>query len=114
MGIRKKGRRKLVYDNKTYIWYVESDSESPYHILNVISQDKQFIIACPLKTKTPYIISKGKLFQNHRTDGCWNRYCLPMDVPESITPKFVVDLISWAAMGSDAIAIDWDGRDILV
>lgn len=57
--------------------------------------------------KTPYIISKGKLFQNLKTNGRWNRYHLPFDVPEIVTPKFVSELISWVTKGSEAIKIEW-------
>lgn len=96
MSVRKKGRRKIMHGDEKYVWYVELDYDSPYHILNVISEDKKLIIACPLNMKTPYIISKGNLFQNYKSNGNWNRYHLPFDVPEIITPKFVSELISWA------------------
>lgn len=114
MSVRKKSRRKIVCDNKKYVWYVKLDYDSPYNILNIVSEDKHLIIACPLNVKTPYIISKGRLFQGFETNGHWNRYCLPFNVPEIITPKFVSELISWATIGSDAISIEWNGKDILV
>ena len=114
MSVRKKGRRKITYENKKYVWYVGLDYDSPYYILNIISEDKQLIIACPLNRNTPYAISKGTLFQNCKSDGHWNRYRLPFDVPEIITPGFVSELISWATKGSDAVRIEWDGKDIFV
>lgn len=114
MGVRKKGRRKIVCENEKYVWYVDLDYDSPYYILNIISEDKHLIISCPLNMKIPYIISKGRLFQNVKPNGHWNRYRLPFDIPVIVTPKFVSELICWATKGVDAIRIEWDGKDILV
>lgn len=76
-----------------YIWYIELDYDGSFHILNIVSEDKSFIIACPLNMKTAYVISKGKRFQHDKTNGRWNRYSLPFQVPKIITPKFVSELI---------------------
>ena len=114
MSVRKKGRRKIVCDNIRYVWYVELDYDSPNYILHVISEDKQLIIACPLAMNIPYIISKGNSFQSRKTNGRWNRYRLPFDVPEVITPTFISKLVAWATKGPDTIPIEWDGKDIPV
>lgn len=112
MSIRKKGRRKILCNNEAYIWYVELDYDSPFYILNIVSEDKSLIITCPLNTKTTYIISKGNRFQSNETNGHWNRYSLPFTVPEIITPKFVSELIKWSEHGSNAVRIQWDGDSI--
>lgn len=114
MSILKKGRRKIVCNNSTYFWYVEMDYNSPYSILNIVTEDKSLIIACPLKMATAYIISKGNVFQNKRTNGRWNRYLLPFNIPEIITPKFVSELILWATQGENAIETKWNGKDIIL
>ncbi len=54
MSIRSKGRRKIIVDGQTYLWYVALDDESPYNILNIVSYDKYLILSCPLQTKTEY------------------------------------------------------------
>lgn len=114
MGVLKKGRRKIIVNEKSYLWYVELDYDSPYYILNVISEDKVLIISCPLKMSTPYIISKGNIFQNKKTNGIWNRYLLPFNVPDIITPKFVSELILWVSQGNDAKEVEWNGKDIII
>lgn len=96
MSIRSKGRRKIIVDSQTYLWYVALDDESPYNILNIVSDDKSYILACPLQTEKEYIISKGRMFQAKKTNGRWNRYFLPFHIPEIITPKFVEQLILWS------------------
>lgn len=114
MGVAKKSRRKIIVSDKSYVWYVELDQDSPYHILNIISDDKEFIVACPLKTEIPYIINKGSIFQNKKTKGAWNRYLLPFNIPQIITPKFVSDVILWATQSGKAKEIKWDGKDVPV
>ena len=70
-GCKKKGRRKIRCSDKLYIWYVQLDFDSPNYLLNVIAEDKTLILSCPLHTEKPYIISKGRAFQNRMTDGIW-------------------------------------------
>ena len=55
MGVRKKGRRKITVDDKVYIWYVSPDDESDYYLLNIVSEDKSYVLTCPLKTEVSYL-----------------------------------------------------------
>ncbi len=64
MGVRKKRRRRITVEDKEYIWYVSLDDDSYYYLLNIASEDKSYVITCPLKTEISYLISKGKLFKN--------------------------------------------------
>lgn len=112
MGVAKKGRRKITVSDKRYIWYIELNYDSPYHILNIISEDKTLIISSPLETESPYIISKGKIFQDKRSNGVWNRYLLPFSVPEIITSKFVSDVIFWATQSEKATEIKWNEKNV--
>ena len=104
MSITAKGRRRIVVGDKTYIWYVALDDDSPYHILHVASEDKRLILACPLRTGTAYVISKGRIFQT-KASKCWNRYLLPFEIPEIITSKFVAQLIVWSTQNTDAVPV---------
>lgn len=112
MAVRIKSRRKIIVENKLYVWYVDLDDESSYYLCNIVSEDKSLIVSCPIKTETSYIISKGTTFQNLKTDGNWNRYLLPFRIPEIITPKFVSKVILWAIQNKNAIEIKWNGKDI--
>ena len=113
MSIRTKGRRKIIVEGQTYIWYVALDNDSPYNVLHIISDNKNLILSCPLHTKTEYVISKGRIFQAKETKG-WNRYFLPFRIPDRITPKFVEQLIVWSTQNTDAIKANWNGNDIPV
>lgn len=104
MSIRKKGRRQITVGGQVYIWYIAPDDDSPYQMLHIASADKYLILSCPLGTATAYVISKGRIFRTQPTNGHWNRYLLPFAIPESITPKFVASLITWASQSGDAEA----------
>lgn len=112
MSVKAKGRRRIVVENKNYVWYVKTDCDSPYYVLDIISDDKFLIVSCPIGAGTNYIISKGKRFQNRDTNGLWNRYLLPFCVPDIITPKFVADVIVWSMQGNNAKKIEWNGKDV--
>lgn len=81
---------------------MEPDDDSLYHILHIASTDKQLILACPIDSEQPYLISKGKIFQNQPANGVWNRYVLPFEIPEIITPSFVAATITWATQENRA------------
>lgn len=105
MSIRTKGRRRITVDDKLYIWYVAPDDDSPYEQLNIASDDKYLILSCPLGTDTAYVISKGRSFQSKKTNGHWNRYPLPFDIPDVITPKFVEKVILWTTQEKSVYSI---------
>ena len=114
MGAAKKGYRRIICDGAVYFWRVGEDADSPCVVLDVISEKKQLILACPLGTGAYYVISKGRLFQNQPANGCCSRYRLPFDVPDAVTPRFVARLIDWAIRGRDAAQVKWDGAGIIV
>ena len=106
--LRSKGRRKMEVDGKLFVWHIAEDFDSPYKVLQVASDDKHFIVAVPLQTPESYLISKGSVFQGNPASGSWERYALPFNVPDAITPGFVAELIRWSTVGKDAKAVNWD------
>ena len=120
--VRAKGRRKISALGRNYVWYVisgEYDCDywervssnnwgTPF--LHIISEDKRLILTIPLNAPTPYAVSKGREFQGKQTSGCWERYILPFDIPESITPRFVSEVIEWAVSGDGAIKTEYSAE----
>lgn len=111
MSVNTKNKRKIIVGKNNYLWYVD-DYDSPYHILHIVSNDKSLILSCPVKTETPYVISKGRYFQNQKTDGNWHRYLLPFRIHEIITPGFVSQVIVWATDNKNAVQVKWNGKEI--
>ncbi len=104
MSVATKNKRKLVYKDIVYYWCVYQDWDSCGQlILNVMSEDKALFLTYPIGEVVPYVVSKGRFFQGKETNGCWNRYLLPFEGEEVITPKFVAKLIAFATEGTEAV-----------
>lgn len=109
MGVRKKGRRKIVRNGRNYVWYVSEDYDSPLMLLHICSEDKKLVLVYPLSSN--YVVSTGRIFQGHETH-VWERMFLPFESAEYITPKFVAELIDWAEGELNASYLD--GKDKIV
>ncbi|MDE5944857.1 MAG: hypothetical protein K2G93_04650 [Rikenella sp.] len=112
MGIRSKDRRKIVFDHRAYRWYVAPDCDGPYDTLHILSEDKRFILHCPLHPGLPYVMVRGTVFQGAEKRGVADRYRLPFPVPEVVTPRFVATLLEWALNDRGAVRVEWDGDEI--
>jgi hypothetical protein len=44
MAVATKNRRKITVGDRRYVWYVAEDDEAAGKVLQVISEDKQFIV----------------------------------------------------------------------
>lgn len=106
MAVRKKNRRRIVCNGRSYVWYIltgdrdywqrvySNDWETPF--LHIASEDKRLVLTIPLNAPTPYAVSKEREFQGKPTSGRWECYPLPFKLPESVTPKLVSEIIEWA------------------
>ena len=66
--VSKKGKRKIVYDDKVYYWYVRVTEES--HRINIISEDKKVRICVPFRD-TEESVTPGtvrELLEKHFAD----------------------------------------------
>lgn len=105
MGVAKKGRRILMYEEKEYIWWVREEADDcgkPW--LTVISPDKSLVLSYRVGEGDFFIVSKGRIFQGKETSGKWEYYWYPFSgsPPMVITPKFVREFLEWAIHGRDA------------
>ena len=111
MAVRMKNRRKIIYNGELYVWYVSPDEDyMDRPVLHIISSDKKLILAYDITGSIPYVISKGRVFQGKRSDGCWSRYMAPELEKAAVTPAFVACLIEWAVNGHNAKQLVWDGN----
>ncbi len=119
MGVAKKGKRRIVVDNREYYWHVK-DSEDFYlgasYSLNIISEDKQFLVRYPLLQTKPYehnvLIVLGKQFGGvgkwggrHQTVKCPN-----WETHGVATPSLVEKIIRWSLAEKDIQLIDHRGK----
>lgn len=107
MGVKKKNRRKIICGRQKFLWYViNSDRDHWMRVelndretafLHIVSEDKSLVLTVPVSAPKPYAVSKGRIFQGKQTSGRWERYLLPFELPKSITPRTVAQIIEWAA-----------------
>ena len=108
MGVSKKGRRRVEYKNQIYIWWVAKNEDDEDKVwLNIISEDKNIILAYRVGEGDFFTVSKGRVFQGEKTSGCQERYWYPMkEPPMVITPTFVYELIAWSVDGKNAQGVN--------
>lgn len=111
MGISKKGKRTITYQDKKYVWWVREEEECCNETwLTVASEDKSLILSYRVGECDFFVISKGRVFQGRETSGRWERYWYPFQdrtPPMVITPGFVRELLAWAVDGWGAERVLW-------
>ena len=98
MGVRTKGRRKIVVDGQEYVWYVAENYDGPGNVLHLASHDKKLAVMYPIydEIKQQYIVILGERFAGAETGGTWKRFVCPeFDSEGIVTPKHVRELILW-------------------
>ena len=72
MGVLLRKRRRIQYRGQNFVWWVAPDDDDCDQIyLNIISEDKKVVLACPIGDENYTVISKGRFFQGEKTSGCW-------------------------------------------
>ncbi|MDE6911466.1 MAG: hypothetical protein K2P44_13525 [Lachnospiraceae bacterium] len=101
MGVSAKGRRKIQYRDRTFVWWVAPDSDDCDRIyLNIVSEDKSIVLAYRVGDGSFYAMSKGRYFQGRKTSGRCERYRIPFESPLIfVTPRDVAHMIAWAVDG---------------
>lgn len=117
MGVKKKARRKIVVDGKSYVWYVIQDCDSSHYVLHVLSDDKQFIVHYQLGQcdDVRHITVLGREFQRAPcTGGKYRRFRCPKWPMEqgSVTPRTVHSLINWCQSHGSVMEVDYAGLEL--
>jgi hypothetical protein len=98
MGVSSKKRRKIVVNGRNFVWRVID--KLPGYSLQVISEDKHFIVEYPWMSYDPfsYLEVIGKEFPGLPKAGqCVERvHCPQFGDLDAITPGMVRRLIDWA------------------
>ena len=119
MTVAKKGKRKIVVNEREFFWYVAEDLyEIPGgYTLFIVSEDKHFLVRYPLnqpENRSNYLIVERKEFGgNGRFGGPWQRVVCPsFDKTDSVTPAIIREIILWSLSEKKNIFIDWRGNQI--
>ncbi|OPX44388.1 hypothetical protein CLHUN_16870 [Ruminiclostridium hungatei] len=101
MSVNKKGKRKLVLNERTFYWYVKEDMEDLGNInLYIISDNKKFFVRYRVgqskQVKSPVIFIQGTEFEGLKdVDKGLKRAVTPHWEDEIITPGLVKTIIEW-------------------
>jgi hypothetical protein len=117
MAIRKKKRRKITVNKRSFTWWVSDDNDSPDIVLRVFSEDKKFIVSYHFNQPDAqrFLIVLGKEFPGLVNAGSgWTRVqCPKWETDWTITPAAVRQLIKWCLFEEHPlIQVNWKGEVI--
>ncbi len=114
MGVRTKWRRRIRVGDRLFIWYVCEDYDSPDMVLQVVSEDKKFIVRYHLgQADDPFLIVIGAEFTGvPDAGGIWRRFLCPRwESNSKVTPASVRSLIEWCLSSDKPLReVDWRGH----
>lgn len=118
MAVSKKGKRKLVYKDKEYYWYMKLTDDWMYSYnkpqLHIVSDDKKFIISYQPKQQNehPFLIIKGDNIGGLKAPkDSWKRVKIPNWKDDEITPGFVHRLLDWCYDETKKVQlVDYSGK----
>lgn len=105
MGISKKNKRKLIFQEQDFYWWIkeEFDGNGGMLEINIATEDKSFLVkyyAIQDKSTTRYLTVIGKFFSGLlQKNGNWKRFACPNFVPtfknHGIGPKNIESILTW-------------------
>ena len=91
MSVSYKGKRKIIHKGKEYIWSIRENYEGFFAMkylifreLHITAADKSFSTFIPLRPDNDEVYQRLKEYLG-----------IDFDIPEAITPSFVVKVIEW-------------------
>lgn len=101
MALAKKGKRKIVFNQEEYYWWVEDnfDGSNGHQVeVTVATDDKQFLVKYYLDQRENFFVTVlGPKFSVDIVTGeCWKRFASPkFGESKLFTPKNVSELLEW-------------------
>jgi len=105
MGIATKNKRKIIFRDQKFYWWVKAELDGHEGMLevNIASENKKFLIryyAIQEQETNRYITVIGSAFPGlERKDGNWKRFICPDFVPtfenHGVGPKNIESILTW-------------------
>ena len=113
MAISKKGRRKIVVADDSYVWWISPCHDDAGDALHIVSSGKEVHLLISLgqrRLASIVVISLGDRVGARRgLRGPWRRFVAPLTLPGAVTPKFIRLIIEWATSAEGgAVEITWE------
>lgn len=105
MGIAKKNKRKLIFQEQTFYWWIsdEFDGNRGMLAVNIATEDKAFLVkyyAIQNQEMNRHLAVIGKDFPGmQRKKGNWERFVCPDFIPSfhnnGIGPRHIQSILEW-------------------
>ena len=95
MAFSKKGKRKIIYNEEEFFWFIRRDDDSYTDYLNIIKEDRSIIIYYRINQISDEFIHPRIFIQrsSRLKTGLYNFF--PPLSDEIITPKIVSKILNW-------------------
>lgn len=119
MAVRNKGRRKLMINNRQFVWWVGESNECGWvgDVLTVTSHDRRFFVRFYLgqQPEQRFLVVEGREFAGlPDAGGSWLRVrCPEWSAGASVKPSDVRRLIEWSLTpDQQRVRVDHRGADV--
>ncbi|MEV0292409.1 hypothetical protein [Nocardia sp. NPDC050710] len=120
MGISTKNRRRIVVDDREYIWWVAVGADDAFDdpTVRVATVDRRFLVHYHLRQpdETRHMTVLGPEFKGVPGAGVRHRRFLSpaFGTPEAMRPADVAALIRWCRDTESApVEVDWHGKPLV-
>ncbi|TNE89821.1 MAG: hypothetical protein EP330_10455 [Deltaproteobacteria bacterium] len=117
MAIAKKGKRRLVVDDRDYLWWAAPDWENVHSpgvvTAQIASTDGHFLVQYALgqSAERAHVVVLGREFAGEDRPGPWRRYRSPVFVEgEAIAPSAMRALVLWCREVAEREPVDSRGE----
>jgi len=119
MTVSRKGKRPIVVDGQTYLWWVDDKGRDGYWggmALKIVDEFGEFGVKHPigLPPDRCHLTVMGRRFRVSGCGGSHRRFRCPVVIQNGVvTPRGVAELIKWSTeAGQDLTEVDWRGQPI--
>ncbi len=115
MAFSKKGKRKIIYNEEVFYWYVKRDEDYYTTYLNIINEDNSLVIQYYVdQIRHEFIHPKVFIQKSSRLKT--GLYCFFPPLPdEVITPKIISKILEWHEQSSTSITpVEYQPHDFLL